>query len=117
MRSRRHLVVAVSRETQRTRFLGELLVDTDPYNVFVVESLEHAYARIKREKPDLVVLYVAVDDAAVCRLLSMLTLDPETSAIPIVTWTERFDGHGLNYCLMPDAPYEAPVKPAAVRMN
>jgi DNA-binding response OmpR family regulator len=120
MRSGRHHVVAVSRETQRNRFLGELLFDTDEYDGIVVGSLEHGYARIKQEKPDVVIIYVAVDDEAVCRLLSMLTLDPETAAIPIVTWTERFDGGGLDYFIadfIADARRDSSMQPAAIPMN
>jgi DNA-binding response OmpR family regulator len=116
MRSGRHHVVAVSRETQRNRFLGELLFDTDEYDGIVVDSLEHGYTRIKQEQPDLVIIYVAIDDEAVCRLLSMLTLDPETSAIPIVTWTERFDGGGLDY-FIPGALRDSSVHTAAIPMN
>ena len=66
--------------------------------------------------PDLVIIHVAIDDEAVCRLLSMLTLGPETSAIPIVTWTERFDGGGLDY-FIPDARRNSSVQTAAIPMN
>ncbi len=118
MSSRRPSVVAVSGETQRTRFLGELLADTNEYNVVVVESVKRGYARIKQEQPDVVIAYLAIDDAAVCQLLSMLTLDPETAAIPVVTWTERFDGGGLDGYLMRDARIDARGQhAAAVAMN
>jgi hypothetical protein len=116
MRSGRHHVVAVSRETQRNRFLGELLFDTDEYDGIVVDSLEHGYARVKQEKPDVVIVYLAIDDAAVCQLLSMLTLDPETAAIPVVTWAERFDGGGLDYFIT-DARRDSSMQPAAIPMN
>jgi len=112
----RQSVVAVSGETQRPRFLGELLIDTNEYNVVVVESVERSYARVKQEQPDVVIIYVAIDDPAVCRLLSMLTLDPETSTIPIVTWTERLDGGGFDYFIT-DARRDSSVQPAAVVMN
>jgi PleD family two-component response regulator len=116
MRTCIQTVVAVSAETQRNRFLGELLVDTNDYNVVVVESVERGYARVKQEQPDAVIVYLAIDDAAMCRLLSMLTLDPETSAIPIVTWTERFDAGGLDYFIT-DARRDSSTQPAAVPMN
>jgi len=112
----RPCVVAVSRKSQRARFLGELLADTNEYDVVVVESVERGYVRVKQEQPDVVIVYVAIDDPAVCRLLSMLTLDPETSTIPIVTWAERFDGGGLD-CFITGARRESSVQPAAVAMN
>ena len=58
----RQSVVAVSGETQRARFLGELLIDTNEYNVVVVESVERGYARVKQEQPHVVIVYVAIDD-------------------------------------------------------
>jgi CheY-like chemotaxis protein len=116
MRCCRQSAVAVSGETQRTRFLAELLADTNEYDVVVVESVERGYARVKQEKPDVVIVYLAMDDAVMCQLLSMLTLDPETSAIPIVTWTERFDGGGLDYFIA-EARRHSSTQPAAVPMN
>jgi len=116
MWSPRQSVVAVSGETQPARFLGELLVDTNEYDVVVVESVERGYDRVKQEKPDAVIVYLAMDDAAMCQLLSMLTLDPETSAIPIVTWTERFDGGGLD-CFIADARCDSSMQPAAIPLN
>jgi len=46
----------------------------------------------------------------------MLALDPETSAIQIVKWTERFDGGGLDY-FMATAQRDSSIQPAAVAMN
>jgi len=92
----RRKVVAVSTEAQRVRLLDGLLHDADECDAVILESIERAYARVRHERPDLVIVYLAIDDDAVCRLLSMLSIDPETSAIPIVTWAERFDGGGLN---------------------
>jgi hypothetical protein len=47
----------------------------------------------------------------------MLALDPETSAIQIVKWTERFDGGGLDYFFMATAQPDSSIQPAAVAMN
>jgi hypothetical protein len=95
-------VVAVSTEAQRVRMLDALLDDPGKYDVVILESIEHAYARVRHERPDLVIVYLAIDDDAVCRVLSMLANDPETLAIPVETWAERFDGRGLD-TLMTDA--------------
>jgi hypothetical protein len=95
-------VVAVSTEAQRVRMLDALLDDPGKYDVVILESIEHAYARVRHERPDLVIVYLAIDDDAVCRVLSMLANDPETLAIPVETWAERFDGRGRD-TLMTDA--------------
>ena len=55
------------------------------HDVVLVEPTSHAYSHIKHIRPDLVILCMASDDSAGCQLLSMLTLDRETSRIPVVT--------------------------------
>jgi hypothetical protein len=84
-------VVAVSGETQQTRFLEALLLGANGYGSVAVESVAGAYPCIKRERPDLIIVYLAIEDAAMCQLLSLLALDPETSTIPVQTWAERYD--------------------------
>lgn len=76
---------------QRGRLLEELVLNADNYDTVAIESVAGGYARIKHEMPDLVIVYLTMDDVAVCGLLAMLTLDPETSTIPVVTWAERYD--------------------------
>ena len=96
--------------------LDGLLDDSGKYDVVILESIEHAYARVRHERPDLVIVYLAIDDAAVCGLLSMLAVDPETLAIPVETWAERFDGRGLA-ALMTDAIPKLASDPVALSMN
>ena len=104
LRVMRRKVVAVSTETQQARLLDGLLHDAGTCDAVILETIENAYARVRNERPDLVIVYLAIDDHAVCRLLSMLSIDPETSAIPEVTWAERFDGRGLdNLMAMPSS--------------
>jgi hypothetical protein len=112
----RRKVVAVSTEAQRVRMLDGLLDDPGKYEVVILESIEHAYARVRHERPDLVIVYLAIDDDAVCLLLSMLAIDPETLAIPVQTWAERFDGRGLD-ALMTDAIPKFASDPVALSMN
>ena len=111
----RRKVVAVSTEAQRVRMLDGLL-DAPGDDAVIFESIEHAYACIRHERPDVVIVYLAIDDDAVCRLLSMLAIDPETVAIPVETWAERFDGRGLD-ALMTDAIPKLPSRPVARSMN
>ena len=114
-RDRRH-VVAVSGDAQRTRFLDALLDDDTFYGSVTLETIAGAYTRIRRERPELVIVYLAIDDAATCGLLSMLALDPETSGIPVITWAERFDGGGFEWPAA-DAMKDSPARTTAVRSN
>jgi CheY-like chemotaxis protein len=54
--------------------------------VVIVESTAHAYSKIKRELPDVIVMCLSSDDLAGCQVLSMLALDRETSRIPVLTY-------------------------------
>jgi DNA-binding response OmpR family regulator len=83
-RSPRGRVVALSSESSLVELLDTLLADSNDYDVFVVESLPRGYSRIKQVRPDLIVLFMTIDDVPGCQLLSMLALDREVSGIPIV---------------------------------
>jgi CheY-like chemotaxis protein len=64
----------------------EPVLDAGKYDVVFVESGAHAYSHIKRERPNLVILCLRMDDAEGFQVLSMLKLDPDTSEIPVVTY-------------------------------
>jgi len=65
----------------------EPVLEAGNYDVVFVESSAHAYSQIKRVRPDLVILCLAMDDAEALAVLSMLKLDEETRDIPVVTYT------------------------------
>lgn len=67
--------------------LLETTLDAGHYDVVFVESNEHAYSQIKRVLPQLVILCVRIDDLDGFQVLSMLKLDEETRAIPVLTYT------------------------------
>jgi PleD family two-component response regulator len=96
----------------------EAVLDAGQYDVVFVESSEHAYSQIKRVQPNLVILCVRVDDPEGFQVLSMLKLDDETRAIPVLTYTGEQSGEELD---AEDAdPSEAeffPPAKAAVWMN
>ena len=96
----------------------ETVLDAGHYDVVFVESSEHAYSQIKRVQPNLVVLCVRIDDGDGFQVLSMLKLDEETRAIPVLTYTteshgEEFDEH---YAEPSDADL-FPASKAAIWMN
>lgn len=73
----------------------EVMLPGRAFDVVFVESTAHAYSRIKRVLPDLVILCVSSDDTAGCQLLSMLALDSDTARIPVMTYfSPAIDGFG-----------------------
>jgi DNA-binding response OmpR family regulator len=77
--------VVVSGHPPRAELLDLVLVDTHDYDVVFVDSFANGYSRIKRVAPDLIIVFLEIDDPAGCQLLTMLKMDRRTSAIPIVT--------------------------------
>ena len=71
--------------------LLETVLDAGHYDVVFVESKAHAYSQIKRVQPDLVILCVRIDDMHGFQVLSMLKLDEETRAIPVLTYTDEYE--------------------------
>ena len=68
------------------------MVDDYDSDVIFVESIAHGYSRIKQVTPDLVVVFLEIDDLAACQLLSMLKMDHDLSGIPVVACaTGRMD--------------------------
>ncbi len=70
--------------------LLDILETFDPngrYNVVLIEPCATAYSRIKSVQPHLVVLCTRIEDTEAFDLLTMLKLDPETAAIPVLTYT------------------------------
>src|SRR5947207_11012035 len=76
--------------------LLETVLDAGHYDVVFVESSAHAYSQIKRVQPNLVILCVRIDDADGFQVLSMLKLDDETRAIPVLTYTTEYDGEDAD---------------------
>jgi PleD family two-component response regulator len=66
--------------------LLETVLDAGHYDVVFVESSEHAYSQIKRVQPHLAIICVSLDEAEGFQVLSMLKLDEETRAIPVLTY-------------------------------
>jgi DNA-binding response OmpR family regulator len=86
--------------------LFETVLHGNRFDVVLLESSAHAYSQIKRMRPNLVVLCLEMDDTAGFRVLSMLSLDDETRAIPVLTCTTDFDGQEVE---------EEPIEPFAIR--
>jgi len=73
--------------------LLETVLDAGHYDVVFVESSEHAYSQIKRVQPNLAIICVSLDEPDGFQVLSMLKLDEETRAIPVLTYMSE---HGRD---------------------
>ena len=80
----RRIVVAVSGDLERPEVVEALFAGSNDCVAIFVESINCAYARIKRLIPDLVVVVMTIDDWAACHLLSMLVTDTDLSGIAVV---------------------------------
>jgi PleD family two-component response regulator len=87
--SQKVVIVNGSREALE---LLETVLDNGHYDIVFVESSEHAYSQIKRVQPQLVILYMQIDDPHGFQVLSMLKLDEETQRIPVLTYTTEYEG-------------------------
>ena len=76
--------------------LLESVLDAGHYNVVFVAETDHAYSQIKQARPNLIILCVALDDPVGFHVLSMLKLDEETAEIPVLTYTNEFDGEDTD---------------------
>jgi len=61
------------------------------YDVVFVESNQHAWSHIKREKPSLIILCLDMHEREGFQVLSMLKLDEETKAIPLLTCLSDYE--------------------------
>jgi len=109
-------VVAVSERPQCAALLDELLADATAFDVVYVESIARGFSRVKQAAPDLVVVFLDVDDVAACQLLTMLSIDGDTSGIPVATWITGCDESELEE-IIAGVNLESPGESVAVPLN
>jgi len=61
------------------------------YDVVFVESNAHAYSHIKHEQPSLIILCLDMHEHEGFQVLSMLKLDEDTRAIPLLTCLSEYE--------------------------
>ncbi len=107
-------VVVVNGNNEMLELL-ESVLDAGHYDIVFVAETEHAYSQIKRNRPNLVILCVGIDDPLGFQVLSMLKLDEDTSNIPVLTYTNEFDGEETDREPDDDSGDEDELPLAAVR--
>jgi len=115
VRSTSQQVVVVSKQSQLNGLL-ETVLDAGQYDVVFVESTEHAYSHIKRLTPHLIIVCLDIDDLDGFQVLSMLKLDDETKAIPVVTCTVSQDDEVMRDESI-DPPDDVFSQPAMMQLN
>jgi len=108
-------VVVVSKQSQLNRLL-ETVLDAGQYDVVFVESTEHAYSHIKRLTPHLIIVCLDIDDLDGFQVLSMLKLDDDTKAIPVLTCTVSQDDE-VSRDESLDPPDNVFSQPAVMQLN
>jgi response regulator RpfG family c-di-GMP phosphodiesterase len=99
-----------------TALASGLLADAGDYDVIAVESLAHAYSRIKRLTPDLVVAFFSIEDVAACQLLTMLTMDETLAHVPVMTCAMRPDADAVEEMLT-EEDFESPAQVFPTPLN
>ena len=82
--SDRPLIIVVNDDTAFLELMEQLLGD-EGYEAEVMKSTKNAIEHIKERRPALIVLDVRINnEEAGLLLLDLITLDPETSSIPVI---------------------------------
>lgn len=111
-------VVVVNGNTDVLSML-ETVLDAGRYDMVFVESGDRAYSQIKKVQPHLVILCTRLDQLDGFQLLTMLKLDPETRALPVLTYATECDGQDYDDAVSQLAEEEEEMLPTrpALRMN
>jgi CheY-like chemotaxis protein len=112
-------VVVVNGNTEVLGML-ETVLDAGRYDMVFVESSEHAYSQIKKVLPNLVILCTRIEELDGFQLLTMLKLDADTRAIPVLTYTTEYEGQDFEdeaSSMADDDDDEMVVVRPALRMN
>ena len=111
-------VVVVNGNTEVLGML-ESVLDAGRYDMVFVEPGDRAYSQIRKVLPNLVILCTRIERLEGFQILTMLKLDPETSDIPVLTYTTESEGQDFGTVLSQITDDEESLFPnrAALRMN
>ena len=88
-------VVVVNGNTEVLGML-ESVLDAGRYDMVFVEPGDRAYSQIRKVLPNLVILCTRIEELDGFQLLTMLKLDPDTSDIPVLTYTTEHEGQDFD---------------------
>jgi len=113
-------VVVVNGNTEVLGML-ESVLDAGRYDMVFVEPGDRAYSQIRKVLPNLVILCTRIEELDGFQLLTMLKLDPDTSDIPVLTYTTEHEGQDFDTVLSSltddvETDYVFPCRPA-LRLN
>jgi len=113
-------VVVVNGNTEVLGML-ESVLDAGRYDMVFVEPGDRAYSQIRKVLPNLVILCTRIEELDGFQLLTMLKLDPDTSDIPVLTYTTEHEGQDFDVVMSSsftddDSDNVFPSRPA-LRMN
>jgi len=113
-------VVVVNGNTEVLGML-ESVLDAGRYDMVFVEPGDRAYSQIRKVLPNLVILCTRIEELDGFQLLTMLKLDPDTSDIPVLTYTTEHEGQDFDVVMSSsftddDTDNVFPSRPA-LRMN
>src|SRR5512138_2061373 len=91
-------VVVVNGNTEVLGML-ESVLDAGRYDMVFVEPGDRAYSQIRKVLPNLVILCTRIEELDGFQLLTMLKLDPDTSDIPVLTYTTEHEGQDFDMVL------------------
>jgi CheY-like chemotaxis protein len=111
-------VVVVNGNTDVLGML-ETVLDAGRYDMVFVEPGDRAYSQIKKVLPNLVILCTRIERLDGFQILTMLKLDPDTSHIPVLTYTTESEGQDFTTVLSQwtDEDDSVFANRAALRMN
>jgi DNA-binding response OmpR family regulator len=81
---KRPMIAVVNQDTIFLSLMEELLSE-EGYHTYIEKEGDKAYSNIKKDKPDLIVLDIRINDPeAGFKVIDLIRLDPDTMHIPII---------------------------------
>ena len=85
-------IALVNDDTTYLQLMHDLLAKEEGYEVLICRESSDAYAFVKEQRPDLVLLDIRMGgEEAGWNILELLTLDPETQPIPRIVCSAAVD--------------------------
>jgi DNA-binding response OmpR family regulator len=95
----------------------EPVLGAGDYDVQFLDGGDAPFTDIRLLQPDLVVVTLRIEDLESFHLLSMLKLDPDTSNIPVLTYSTEFEGQQLQRALGEPADEQFAGRTPALPLN